>query len=468
MAISAVGSAAAAANTVTMPTQQIDDLLMVFAFNNSSTTVPTVPVGWKSTNSSGGGTTLCAFTLGYKWAATASEVTGTWTGATDVVVVVYRGVQRMLTTTYDAANNATITYAAQTLEYTNSTSWGVRFVGHRTATNVNSGTPSTTPSTLRNGTLSSVVAFDSNSTLSANITAGTQSVNASSGWVSVTVELIGGDTGKPTRDLYIPDYYSTNTTAYVQKLSTLGVQSILPFTGFGHSLNAVVDVNGNVYTGDAINNVVSVLAPNGTESNVAFTSQGAPYGIAIDIAGSVYTTDTTNGNVKKMTKAGGQSTLGFGTVNTTLPNSLAVDKNYTVYLGENGAKTVRTITQPGGTLTTLTFSTTALQSVFGIALDSANNLYVVDNVAGVVYKRTPAGAQTTVGFTRLSTTAVGGPVGVAVDGVGTIYASDFGKKAVYMLSGGVESALALTGVVPRFLSVQPYSTNDFFQFIDKR
>ena len=46
MTISYVSAASAASNSVTIGTHAANDLITLFAFNNSSATIPTLPAGW--------------------------------------------------------------------------------------------------------------------------------------------------------------------------------------------------------------------------------------------------------------------------------------------------------------------------------------------------------------------------------------------------------------------------------------
>jgi len=98
MTISYVGSAAAEATSVTLPAHQAGDLIVFFAWNGGSSTVPTVPSGWSilfyGTRSSGANR---AYSLGFKQAASSAETSGTWTNAALVGVAVYRHSTNVIT-----------------------------------------------------------------------------------------------------------------------------------------------------------------------------------------------------------------------------------------------------------------------------------------------------------------------------------------------------------------------------------
>lgn len=96
MTISFVGAASAAADSVTLPTHQAGDLLIVATANISSQINP--PAGWNRLHvryaSDGGGRSL---TVAYKIATTASEVSGTWSNALSIICVAYRDSDNYIT-----------------------------------------------------------------------------------------------------------------------------------------------------------------------------------------------------------------------------------------------------------------------------------------------------------------------------------------------------------------------------------
>lgn len=98
MTVSFVGAASAEATSVTLPAHQRGDLLVVFAWNGASTTIPSVPTGWRIAyafaNTTGASR---AGVVAYKNAASASEASGTWTSAELLGCAVYRDDANYLT-----------------------------------------------------------------------------------------------------------------------------------------------------------------------------------------------------------------------------------------------------------------------------------------------------------------------------------------------------------------------------------
>lgn len=188
MAISYVSSASAAAATVAMPSHQAGDLILVFAFVDGSTTNPSLPSGYASVTGLGNGANTCSASVGFKWAQSSSETTGTFTAATGVVVHVYRGVTSVPVFVRSKGTGTTITHPALTLSNATGSSWVVRFCGHRTATNLTTNTPA--GFTARTGVATEARGMDTNGGVT-TANSVTQSVNASSGWEAWAIELRG-------------------------------------------------------------------------------------------------------------------------------------------------------------------------------------------------------------------------------------------------------------------------------------
>ncbi len=86
-AISRVGSATAAATTITLPTHASGDVIVMIA-HRQNTTPPSVPGGWTTIDSSGASS--ISMVLAWLLADSASETSGTWTNAQRLIAIVYR------------------------------------------------------------------------------------------------------------------------------------------------------------------------------------------------------------------------------------------------------------------------------------------------------------------------------------------------------------------------------------------
>ncbi len=135
-------------NSAVLPTHSTGNLILIFAYNQDDNTIPDLPVGYISVDTQTGGNN--AFRVGYKLATSASETSGTWTNATNVLVQVYSSA----TTSFAIGTQPTsaedfgtlLDYPAATLDVTDGSSWVVAFAGHR----ANNGTIDTPPSGMVN------------------------------------------------------------------------------------------------------------------------------------------------------------------------------------------------------------------------------------------------------------------------------------------------------------------------------
>lgn len=237
-----------------------------------------------------------------------------------------------------------------------------------------------------------------------------------------------------------------------------------------------VDASGVVYVGDgsAIRRitplgVVSTLAGSVTEAgNVNGTGAAARLGIpedlAVDAAGNVYVADSwydsnsgNTGSVRKVTPAGVVTTLttDCGSGALSVPAGVAVDSANNVYIANTGNNEICKLTASGASSVLVD---SGLQEPRGLAVDAAGNVYIADAFNEVVRKVTPAGALSTLAgglVQRGNVDAVGSaarfrrPNGVAVDSAGNVYVADEENHTIRKITaGGTVSTLA--GLGPDF------------------
>lgn len=189
MAISYVGGQVGV-NTLTIPTHQVGDLIIAFAYRDGSTTAPTVPSGWTVIGSASGGNQNSSVAC-YKIAQSTSETFGTFTNATSVLCHVYRGAKDVGGENSNGGQSTTVNYPAVTMQVADGSSWVVGFAGHR-STNTNlqnppSGMVLRTP--VQDAT-DEAAGFDTDGGVtgwsSTNVSVG----GTSSGWRSRTIELL--------------------------------------------------------------------------------------------------------------------------------------------------------------------------------------------------------------------------------------------------------------------------------------
>jgi len=191
-----------------------------------------------------------------------------------------------------------------------------------------------------------------------------------------------------------------------------------------------------------------------------------PYATAVDGAGNVYVADTYNYTVRKITPAGVVTTLaglagedgstdGTGSyARFSYMFGIAVDSAGNVY-GTDFSNTIRKITPAG--VADGTGSAAQFWQPWGIAVDSAGNVYVADQVNSTIRKITPTGVVTTIaGAAGVYGSADGSgsaarfnsPAGIALDSAGNLYVADTLNSTIRKItSAGVVTTLAGTAGV---------------------
>lgn len=262
---------------------------------------------------------------------------------------------------------------------------------------------------------------------------------------------------------------------------------------FSDPFGVAVDSGGNVHVADTINctirkvtsaGVVTTLAgrtlfdqfgnprPGGYREGIGNLARfSGPRGVAVDSSGNVFVAD--DHTIRKVTPAGMVTTLAGlvgqrGSVDGTGSNArfnepwgVAVDTALNVYVTDAGNATIRRITSAGvvATLAGLagsvgsadgTGSNARFSYPAGVVVDSAGNVYVADTCNNTIRKVTPTGMVTTLAGGRYGSrdgtsgsSRFNGPSGVAVDSAGTVYVADTFSYTIREFSAdGVVTTLA--------------------------
>lgn len=290
---------------------------------------------------------------------------------------------------------------------------------------------------------------------------------------------------------------------YVVKFNPAGVMTILAgavyssgsadgvgaAARFYNPRSVALDGAGNVFVADNGNHAIRKITPAGNVTTVAGTPRhsgtadgtGAvarfnePAGITVDSAGNAYVADYSNHTIRKINVAAEVTTLAgtpgvYGRTDGTGaaarfagPLGVAHDSAGNIYVADFANYTVRKVS-PAGVVTTFagsagvsgsmdgTSATASFYQPAGVAVDSADNVYVADYGNHTIRKITPAGVVTTLaGFAGVAGSADGAgtsarfnhPLGLAVDGLGYIYVADAFNHAIRVISpAGVVSTLA--------------------------
>ena len=280
--------------------------------------------------------------------------------------------------------------------------------------------------------------------------------------------------------VYVADTYNST----IRKVTSTGVVTTFAGTAaasgsangtgsvarFYLPFGVAADKAGNLYVADTYNSTIRKVTSAGVVTTLAGTpgvpgsADGTgsaarfrnPYAVAVDGTGNVYVADTYNFTVRKITPAGVVTTLagvagGGGYIDGTGSGArfgysygIAVDNAGNVYVTDNSQQTVRKIT-PVGAVKTLagspgvagsadgTGSIARFNAPYGIAVDSANNMYVSEYNNQLIRKITPAGVVTTLAGVAGSSGIADGmgtaarfihPTGIAIASSATLYVAD--------------------------------------------
>jgi len=255
-------------------------------------------------------------------------------------------------------------------------------------------------------------------------------------------ELTNGIANEGAGIVYVADADGDSTRAAV--VSTLdgaasrrlgGIDATGAEASFTHPSGVAADGAGNIYVADFYGYTVRQITRAGEVSTLAGATglrgstdaAGAaarfsgPRGVAIDSAGNVYVADANNSTIRKITSAGEVSTFAGaadsfpGNTDATgaaarffAPEGIAIDSADNLYVADTNNNTIRKIT-PVRVVTTFAGSTegragtadgTGAAARFfhpeGVAIDRAGNLYVADRLNYTIRKITPAGVVTTL------------------------------------------------------------------------
>ena len=285
-------------------------------------------------------------------------------------------------------------------------------------------------------------------------------------------------------------YVADTGNRSIRRITAGGVVTTLtPSQGLNAPRGVAVDGTGRVLVADYGTHTIRTVAADGSVATLAGTvgtpgtTDGSatsarfhfPAGLAVSSDGTVYVADTDNDTIRAIASGGNVTTIAGQAGRTSSvdgagagarfedPFSAAVDADGVVYVADSAAHVIRRIT-PGGAVTTYagspgsygsadgTGAAARFYSPFGVAVDSAGNVYVADSFNHTVRKIAAAGIVTTLAGTARSGGRIDGtgaaarfdqPFGIAVDANGTVYVSDATANTIRKISpAGVVSTFA--------------------------
>ncbi len=254
---------------------------------------------------------------------------------------------------------------------------------------------------------------------------------------------------------------------------------------FNTPTGVAVDGSGTVYVADSLNYTIRKITPAGAVSTLAGLAGSpgstdgvgaaarfqSPTGVAVDGSGNLYVTD--NDCIRKITPAGAVSTIAgapgvpgstdsatAANARFSTPFGLASDTAGNLYVADTGNNTIRMITT-AGVVTTLAGSAGATGSANGTGVAASfnapqgvalfgGNIYVADSGNDIIRQIAPGGVVTTLAGTAGQGGQSDGsgaaatfnhPYGVATDDVGRIYVADRNNQSIRRITGTTVSSM---------------------------
>jgi len=257
---------------------------------------------------------------------------------------------------------------------------------------------------------------------------------------------------------------------------------------FSLTSGIATDPMGDIYVANSHNTILKIT-PTGVVMTLAGTpnvrgradgigsaaSFVYPIGIATDSAANVYVVDKVSNTIRKISPIGMVTTLagtagvsghadGIGkNASFSGPVAVATDSTGNVYVADYGNNTIRKVT-PDGAVTTFAGAAgvagnadgvganASFTSPYGIATDSAGNVFVAEMPSHTIRKITPAGVVTTLAGTAGEPGRADGigasasftfPRGIATDKAGNVFVADYGNSTIRKITpNGVVTTIA--------------------------
>lgn len=214
-----------------------------------------------------------------------------------------------------------------------------------------------------------------------------------------------------------------------------------------------VDANGNIYTGNVIDDTVTRISADGltTTQNWATTGDEPMWLTFHD--GDLYVADTGADTVSRIPPTGGAGQP-FGSATGDMPVGIVFDDDGNLYTANQNDDSVTKI-EPDGTTTQpfASLNPAGCDQPTGIAIDSAGFLYVaaISNKVCRIYSSTGVVAD------AFDLPVNSAPEGIAVDAAGNLYTANSGTATVSRITpaGDVSQFGSTTGDAPLDVVVDP-------------
>ena len=266
------------------------------------------------------------------------------------------------------------------------------------------------------------------------------------------------------QNLFVSDFDYQGNYGIISEFTPNGVRSTFA-SGLISPAGLAFDKSGNLFVADAGSSAVYKFTPDGVRSTFASgLPLTGPVGLVFDSAGNLFVAaDVT---IYKFTPTGARTT--FATVQLGA-NGLAFDRAGNLFVAAGYFALLQPNTgfiyefSPTGVRTTFS---SGLNYPFALAFDSGGNLFVADGgydgydfpvLGAAVYKFTPSGLRSTVASETDQVSVI--PYGLAIDSADNLFVADqVSHNILKFTSGGVRSVF-VPGGGGYGLAFQPIQTS---------
>ena len=255
-----------------------------------------------------------------------------------------------------------------------------------------------------------------------------------------TVTMSDGHRSVKDDVLYVANPTWNTVAAVALTGATMGEIRTLR-TDLASPRQAVVGPDQRIYVSSHDAGAVARFNPDGSAFQTWATGLSGPHGLAFDAAGALYVSNRSAGTVVKLNAAGGVAATfpGF-----TLPEAIAFDPAGHLFVAEAGGLIRRL---PKGSATPEATPYATVYTPYGLAVDSAGDLYVASNANSVIYR---------IAANRLLSVFAmpNRPGGLTFDEAGNLYVSDTERNLINRIAPGGGLRTVAYGISqPRGLAV---------------
>jgi hypothetical protein len=248
--------------------------------------------------------------------------------------------------------------------------------------------------------------------------------------------------------IYVSNYRSNTIEMFSLTGSNLGVFSML-----ANPTGLVFDGAGNLYVSSYSNRTIEKFTPDGSVSVFANSGLKNPHALVFDNAGNLYVANPGSDTIEKFTPDGVGSVFADAADGLANPLDLVFDSAGSLYVsnaygGPTQTGSVEKFTPDG---TGSVFADTGFDIAYGLAFDSAENLYVSNFRSSTIEKFSSDGTDLGV----FASTGLYLPHGMIFDGEGNLYVANDGTSTIEKFSstGTDLGVFASTGLGPHFLTM---------------